>query len=218
MFGEPCFQKDEETEWTVAGMALEDVQAERRGAQETGCGVHFLRDSTVAVGWTLCMLRATSEEDFGMADFQVVDGAPIWNSNKEPIRHSKPTFLTRGRSFMRVRSRSHWWWCTEQREAWMNQIREVQMWRQVRGPAAAVMCGTRELGIKWTQWHTMIFEGETRIEICLPKRREENARATGQICLLEEVGNEARTRRIEGGYLAGAGSSLAAKENEGRMD
>ena len=31
-------------------------------------------------------------------------------------------------------------------------------WRQVRGPAGAVMCETRDLGIKWPHWHTLIFE------------------------------------------------------------
>ena len=31
-------------------------------------------------------------------------------------------------------------WCTEQKEAWMKQIFEVQTWRQVRGLAGAVMC------------------------------------------------------------------------------
>ena len=34
-------------------------------------------------------------------------------------------------------------WHTEHKEAWMRQIQEVQMWRQVRGPAGAVMCETR---------------------------------------------------------------------------
>ena len=38
-------------------------------------------------------------------------------------------------------------WPAEQKEAWLNQILEVQMWRQVRGPAGAVMCETRDLGI-----------------------------------------------------------------------
>ena len=42
-------------------------------------------------------------------------------------------------------------WHTEQKEAWLNQIREVQMWRQVRGPAGAIMRETRDLGIKWPQ-------------------------------------------------------------------
>ena len=40
-------------------------------------------------------------------------------------------------------------WRHEQKEAWMEQVREVQMWRQVRGPAGAVMCETRDLGSKW---------------------------------------------------------------------
>ena len=35
-------------------------------------------------------------------------------------------------------------WHHEQRKAWMRQIQEVQMWRQVRGPAGAVMCETRK--------------------------------------------------------------------------
>ena len=36
-------------------------------------------------------------------------------------------------------------WCLEQNEAWQNQVFEVQMWRQVRGPARAVVCETRDL-------------------------------------------------------------------------
>ena len=47
-------------------------------------------------------------------------------------------------------------WYHEQREAWMKQIQEVQSWKQVRGPAGAVMCETRDLGIKCrigTPWY-----------------------------------------------------------------
>ena len=39
-------------------------------------------------------------------------------------------------------------WYQEQKEAWMKQVREVQTRRQVRGPAGAVMCETRDLGEK----------------------------------------------------------------------
>ena len=55
------------------------------------------------------------------------------------------------------------------------------MWRQGREVAGAVMCEPRASFIKWPQWHTLIFEGEARVDMiyCLPKRREENARATG---------------------------------------
>ena len=51
---------------------------------------------------------------------------------------------------------THYWaegvwigkWIHEQKEAWMRQIREVQTWKQERGPAGAVMCETHDLGIK----------------------------------------------------------------------
>ena len=33
--------------------------------------------------------------------------------------------------------------------AWMNQALEVQTWRQVRGPAGAVLFETRDVAIKW---------------------------------------------------------------------
>ena len=33
-------------------------------------------------------------------------------------------------------------WYIKQKEAWLNQAPEVQMWRQVRGPARAVMYDT----------------------------------------------------------------------------
>ena len=46
------------------------------------------------------------------------------------------------------------------KEAWMKQVREVQSCRQVRGFAGAVMCETRDLGIKWPYWHTLICEGD----------------------------------------------------------
>ena len=47
----------------------------------------------------------------------------------------------------------------------MKQVREVQMWRQVRGPAGAVMCETRDLVIKWPHWHALIFESDRNIDI-----------------------------------------------------
>ena len=56
-------------------------------------------------------------------------------------------------------------WHHDQEEAWMRQIQEVQMWRQVRGLAGAVMCETRDLGIKWPHWHTLVFSDGTRIDM-----------------------------------------------------
>ena len=56
-------------------------------------------------------------------------------------------------------------WYHEHGEAWMKQIQDVQSWKQVRGPAGAAMCETRDLGIKWQHWHTLILEGEVRIDM-----------------------------------------------------
>ena len=56
-------------------------------------------------------------------------------------------------------------WHYEHREAWMRQIQGVQMWKQVKGPAGAVMCETRDLGIKWPYWHTLIFGNDIKIDM-----------------------------------------------------
>ena len=49
-------------------------------------------------------------------------------------------------------------WGKEQLKAWTKQIFEVQTWREVRGLTGAVVCETRDLGIGWSQWHTLLFE------------------------------------------------------------
>ena len=54
---------------------------------------------------------------------------------------------------------------TEQKEAWRKQIFEVQTWKQVRGPAGAVWYETRDLGVKWPQWHTLLFEDQGRVDM-----------------------------------------------------
>ena len=56
-------------------------------------------------------------------------------------------------------------WHHEQRAAWMRQIQEVQLWRQARGPAGAVVCETCDLGVKWPHRQSLIFEGEVRIDM-----------------------------------------------------
>ena len=56
-------------------------------------------------------------------------------------------------------------WSHELKEAWMRQIREVQTWRRVRGPAGAVMCETHDLGIKWPYWHTLMFGNDIKIDM-----------------------------------------------------
>ena len=75
----------------------------------------------------------------------------------------------------------------------MKQVRKVQTWRQVRGPAGAVMLDTLDLGIKWPFLaHPDIRRRQKhRYEKCFPERCEENASAAGQDSLLVEVGSTA---------------------------
>ena len=56
-------------------------------------------------------------------------------------------------------------WSHEQNEAWMRQIREVLTWKQVRGLAGAVMCESRDLGIKWPYWHTLVLSDEIKVDM-----------------------------------------------------
>ena len=82
-------------------------------------------------------------------------------------------------------------WHHERKEAWVRQIQEVQVRRQVRGPTGAVMCETRDLGIKWPHWHTLIFSDETRIDmICVCPFDVEKMPGPDQC--MEDVGSKAR--------------------------
>ena len=80
------------------------------------------------------------------------------------------------------------------------------------------MFETRDVGIKLPQWHTLIFEGQVRVDmryVC-PKDVKKTLWGTGEINLLEEVGSEARVRGSEGRHLARASPATAAKEDKGR--
>ena len=56
-------------------------------------------------------------------------------------------------------------WAREQKEAWREQIFEIQMWMQVRGPPGAVMRETLDLDSKWPQWHTVLFEEQVAVDM-----------------------------------------------------
>ena len=53
------------------------------------------------------------------------------------------------------------------------------------------MCETRDLGIKWPFWHTLIFGNDTKIDMRL-ERCQKDAGADGPFSLLEEMGSQAR--------------------------
>ena len=66
----------------------------------------------------------------------------------------------------------------EQQKSWRQQIFEVQTWKQVRGPAGAIMSRNSDLVIKWPQWHVLIlrkrmfdFAGRTKRCIGLQQGR-----------------------------------------------
>ena len=85
-------------------------------------------------------------------------------------------------------------WSHELKEAWMRQIREVQKRKKVRRLARAVMCETRDLGIKWPYWHTLIFGNDTKIDmqfVC-PKDVKKMLVQTALFSVLEEMGSQAR--------------------------
>ena len=108
----------------------------------------------------------------------------------------------------------------EQQKAWKKQILEVQTWRQVSGPAGAVMCETRVLGMNLPQWHTLLFEGQVAVDmrVVCPQDEKQNASETSQDGPLEKLGSEARVWRVEGRSAAGANPSYAAKEDQRSVD
>ena len=65
------------------------------------------------------------------------------------------------------------------------QIFEVQTWRQVRRLAGAVMCETRDLGIKWAQWHTLLFEEQVARDmrvVCLQDAKKMFLKQARMVC------------------------------------
>ena len=52
----------------------------------------------------------------------------------------------------------------EQDRAWRKQIFEV-LWKQARGRTGAAMCETRDLGIQWGQWYTLLFEEQVAVDM-----------------------------------------------------
>ena len=59
-----------------------------------------------------------------------------------------------------------------------------------RGLAGAVTCETRDLGIKWPQWDTLLCEGQVAVDVrvALPAGCEEDALVTSQDGPSEEMG------------------------------
>ena len=76
---------------------------------------------------------------------------------------------------------------------------------------------TCDLGIQWTQWHTLLFEGQVAVDMesGLPAGCEEDASEIGQDSLLEEVGSQTRNEELKE-LIWDLG--LVAKGNHGGVD
>ena len=103
----------------------------------------------------------------------------------------------------------------EQQMAWRRQIFDVQTWRQVMGLAGAVLCETRDLGIKCPEWHTLMFEGQQAVDMRVScPQNVEKASETNHDGLFEEMGGKTRARGAERRSVAGADPSFAAKTDK----
>ena len=49
-------------------------------------------------------------------------------------------------------------WDEDLETCWRRQVRAPASWKEVRGPAEAVVCETRDLGIRFPSWHVHLFE------------------------------------------------------------
>ena len=112
-------------------------------------------------------------------------------------------------------------WHHEQREAWMKQVRrKFRCRRQGRGPAGAVMRETRDLGVKWPHWHTLMFEGDRNIDMrCVCPKDVKNMllQQARTVCWKKWAAKHEYEELKEGIWLEPA-LAIVAQEDEGRLD
>ena len=81
------------------------------------------------------------------------------------------------------------------------------------------MCETRDLGIRWPYWRTLLLSDEIKIDMrCVSRGRQKDAGTEGPISVLEEVGSKARTGGAAIGSMDLSSSSSLAKESKRRLD
>ena len=82
------------------------------------------------------------------------------------------------------------------------------------------MCETRDLGIKWPHWRTLILEGEVRIFISYicPRDVKKMLVLQARLVYRKKWAAKHEHEEFEGGDLVGAHSCLAAQEDERRVD
>ena len=56
--------------------------------------------------------------------------------------------------------------CDEDLEKrWRKKVWKTVRWKQVRGPAGAVVCATRDSGIGFPSWHALLFEEGVIVDV-----------------------------------------------------
>ena len=101
----------------------------------------------------------------------------------------------------------------------MRRIHDVQTWRQVRGPARAVMCETRDLDIKWPYWHTSVLGDEINIDmrhVCPKDVKQMLVQRARPVYWKKWVAKHEHEELKES--MARTGTSSLAKESEGKLD
>ena len=105
-------------------------------------------------------------------------------------------------------------------EDW-KQIFEVQTWRQLRGLAGAPMCETRDLGIKWPQWNTWLFEGQVAVYmrvVCPQDVKNMLVKQARMVYRKRWAAKHECEELKEGVWLARTNPGGAAKEDQRSVD
>ena len=56
-------------------------------------------------------------------------------------------------------------WDEDLEKCWRKQVWKTASWKQVRGPAGAVVCATRDSGIGFPSWHALLFEEGVIVDV-----------------------------------------------------
>ena len=89
----------------------------------------------------------------------------------------------------------------------------------MKGFAGAVVCETRDLGIRWSYWHTLMFSDEKiDMRLVCPKNVKKDAGAEGPFSVLDKCGQQStgmKSQKKEHGWKQ---VKLFCVKSEGQLD
>ena len=82
-------------------------------------------------------------------------------------------------------------WDEGMEKCWRRQVWETVGRKQARGPAGAMVCETRDLGVGFPSWHGVSFRVrfDRGHEGCVSTRCDDDGKKTNKRCGREIVGN-----------------------------